>query len=131
VVSKYPLKEVIQSLEAEGRIAKWALELMEQSITYAPHTAIKSQALVDFVVEWTKIQMLAALIEHKMWAIYSDGSLTKEGGGAGLVFISPQGVRMGYMIRLHFPISNNVTEYEAFLNRLKITLEVGVRRLEV
>jgi hypothetical protein len=38
---------------------------------------------------------------------------------------------MGYMIRLHFPISNNVTEYEAFLNRLKITLEVGVRRLEV
>jgi hypothetical protein len=28
VVSKYPLKEVIQNSEAEGRIAKWALELM-------------------------------------------------------------------------------------------------------
>jgi hypothetical protein len=29
VVPKYPLREVIQNLEAEGRIAKWALELME------------------------------------------------------------------------------------------------------
>jgi hypothetical protein len=28
VVSKYPLGEVIQNLDAEGRIAKWALELM-------------------------------------------------------------------------------------------------------
>jgi hypothetical protein len=28
VVSKYPFGEVIQNLEAEGRIAKWALELM-------------------------------------------------------------------------------------------------------
>lgn len=55
VVSKYPLKEVIQSPEAEGMIAKWALELMGQSITYAPHTAIKSQVLADFVAEWTEI----------------------------------------------------------------------------
>jgi hypothetical protein len=28
VVSKYPIGEVIQNPEAEGRIAKWALELM-------------------------------------------------------------------------------------------------------
>jgi hypothetical protein len=33
VVSKYPLWEVIQNPEAEGRIAKWALELMGQNIT--------------------------------------------------------------------------------------------------
>jgi hypothetical protein len=42
VVSKYPLGEVIQNPEAEGRIAKWALELMGQNITYAPHSVIKS-----------------------------------------------------------------------------------------
>jgi hypothetical protein len=51
VVSKYPLEEVIQNPEAEGRIAKWALELMGQNISYAPHSAIKSQVLADFVVE--------------------------------------------------------------------------------
>jgi hypothetical protein len=48
-VSKYPLREVIQNPEAEGRITKWALELVGQNITYAPLNAIKSQVLADFV----------------------------------------------------------------------------------
>jgi hypothetical protein len=52
VVSKYPLGEVIQNPEAEGRISKWALELMGQDITYALRSAIKSQELTDFVAEW-------------------------------------------------------------------------------
>jgi hypothetical protein len=51
VVSKYPLDKVIQNPEAEGRIVKWALELMGQSITYAPRSAIKSQVLADFVAD--------------------------------------------------------------------------------
>jgi hypothetical protein len=49
VVSKHPLGEVIQNPEAEGRIAKVALELMGQNIMYAPRSAIKSQVLADFV----------------------------------------------------------------------------------
>jgi hypothetical protein len=56
VVSKYPLGEVIQNPEAEGRITKWVLELMGQNITYTLRSAIKSQVLADFVAEWTKIQ---------------------------------------------------------------------------
>jgi hypothetical protein len=38
-----------------GRIAKWVLELMGEGITYASRVAIKSQALVNFVTEWTKV----------------------------------------------------------------------------
>jgi hypothetical protein len=34
VVSKYLLGEVIQNPETEGRIAKWALELIGRNITY-------------------------------------------------------------------------------------------------
>jgi hypothetical protein len=62
VVSKYPLREVIQNRKAEGRIAKWALELMGQNITYAPRIAIKSQVLANFVAEWTEIQTPPASI---------------------------------------------------------------------
>jgi hypothetical protein len=51
VVSKYLLGEVIQNPEANGRIAKWALELMGQNITYAPRSAIKSQVLADVVAK--------------------------------------------------------------------------------
>jgi hypothetical protein len=98
VVSKYPLGEVIQNPEAEGRIAKWALELMGQNITYAPRSAIKSQVLADFVAEWTEMQTPPAKIEHGTWIMYFDGSAMKEGASVGLVFISPQGVRMEYMV---------------------------------
>ena len=48
--------------------------------------------------------------------MYFDGSLMKKGAGAGLVFVSPLGVRMRYMVRLHFPSSNNVAENEALIN---------------
>jgi hypothetical protein len=95
VVSKYPLREVIQNPEAEGRIAKWALELMGQNITYAPRSAIKSQVLADFVAEWTEIQTPLALIEYETWTMYFNGSVMKEGAGVGLIFISPLGVCMG------------------------------------
>jgi hypothetical protein len=56
VVSKYPLREVIRNPKSKVRIAKWALELMGQNITYAPRSAIKSQAPADFVAEWTEMQ---------------------------------------------------------------------------
>jgi hypothetical protein len=110
VVSKYLLGEVIQNPKAEERIAKWALELMGQNITYAPRSAIKSQVLADFVAEWTKIQSPSASIEHATWIMYFDGSVMKEGASVGLVFISPLGVRMEYLVRLHFPASNNAEQ---------------------
>jgi hypothetical protein len=65
VVSSFLLGEVIQNRDATGRIAKWALELMEEGITYAPRTAIKSQVLVDFVAEWTEIQMPPAPVDEE------------------------------------------------------------------
>jgi ribonuclease HI len=33
---------------------------------------------------------------------------------------------MRYLIRLHFPASNNVDEYEALIMGLRITVELGV-----
>ena len=49
VVSSAPLGDIIQNREATGRIAKWAIELGPHHVRYTPRTAIKSQALVDFV----------------------------------------------------------------------------------
>ena len=63
--------------------------------------------------------------------MYFDGSLMKKGTGVGLVFVLPLGVRMRYIVRLHFPTSNNVAEYEALVNGLRIAIELGIRRLNV
>jgi hypothetical protein len=53
VVSPFPLGEILRNLDAAGRIAKWSMELMGETLAYAPCRAIKSQILVDFVAEWT------------------------------------------------------------------------------
>jgi hypothetical protein len=50
----------------------------------------------------------------------------KTGAGTGLLFISPLGVHMRYIIRLHFLASNNVTKYEALVTCLRIAVELGV-----
>jgi ribonuclease HI len=62
--------------------------------------------------------------------MYFDGSLMKTGAGAGLLFISPLGKHVRYVLRLHFPASNNVAEYEALVNGLHIAVELGVRCLD-
>jgi ribonuclease HI len=38
---------------------------------------------------------------------------------------------MRYMIRIHFPTSNNVAEYVALVNGLHIATELVIRRLDV
>ena len=131
VVSSFPLGEIIQNREATGRIAKWSVELMGETLTYAPRKAIKSQALADFVAEWIDTQLPPAQVQAELWMMYFDGSLMKTGAGAGLLLISPLGVHMRYVIRIHFAVSNNVAEYEALVNVLRITVELGVHRLDV
>ena len=38
---------------------------------------------------------------------------------------------MRYMVRLHFPSSNNVAKYEALINGLCIAIELGIRCLDI
>ena len=109
---------------------KWVLELMGQGISYAPRTAIKSQVLANFIAEWTEVQMPPAVIDQEYWMMYFDGSLMKKGASVGLAFILPLEVHMRYMVCIHFP-TNNVAEYEALINSLRIAIELGIQRLDV
>jgi ribonuclease HI len=87
--------------------------------------------LADFLAEWTDTQLPPVQIKAELWTMYFDGSLMKTGAGAGLLFISPLGIHMRYVIRLHFASSNNVAEYEALINGLRIAIELGVQHLDV
>ena len=55
VITSYPLGDIIRNRNAVGWISKWALELMGHDIRYILRTAIKSQALMDFVAEWMEV----------------------------------------------------------------------------
>jgi ribonuclease HI len=106
------------------------VELMGETLSFAPRKAIKSQVLADFLAEWVDTQLPTAPIQAKLWSMYFDGSLMKSRAGAGLLFISPLGKHVRYVLRLHFLASNNVAKYEALVNGLCIAVELGVRRLD-
>jgi hypothetical protein len=126
VVSSFPLGEIVQNQEASGRIDKWAVEPMGKTLSYTPCKAIKSQVLADFLAEWTDTQLPPAQIQAELWTMYFDGSLMKTGAGAGLLFVLSLRIHIRYVIRLHFAASNNVAEYEALVNGLRIAIELGV-----
>jgi ribonuclease HI len=106
------------------------VELMGETISFAPRKAIKSQVLADFLAEWADTQLSTTPIQAELWTMYFNGSLVKTGAGVGLLFISPLGKHVRYVLRLHCPASNNVAEFEALVNGLCIAIELGVRCLD-
>jgi ribonuclease HI len=98
---------------------------------FRPRTAIKTQALVDFVSEWTEQQVPDNPETAEVWRMYFDGSLKLQGAGAGILFTAPGGEHLKYSLQLLFPASNNATEYEALIHGLNITISLGIKRLMV
>jgi hypothetical protein len=56
------------------RISKWAAELSGYHINFEPKTAIKSQVLADFVVDWTGPITQPDPSAEKVWTIHCDGA---------------------------------------------------------
>jgi ribonuclease HI len=63
--------------------------------------------------------------------MYFDGSLKLDGGGAGVLFISPRGEQLKYVLQILWEISNNEAEYEALLHGLRLAISLGIKRLLV
>jgi hypothetical protein len=75
VPSSQPLKDIMRNREATGRIGKWAVELNEFSIDYAHRSSIQSQALADFIADWTLgAQEEEANKDAEAWTVFCDGS---------------------------------------------------------
>ena len=91
MVTNFPIGDILHNRDATGRIAKWAMELGSFELNFKPRTPIKSQALIDFLAEWTEMQTPAAIEKLEYWTMYFDGSLMVEGTGARIVLISSTG----------------------------------------
>ncbi|WVZ52500.1 hypothetical protein U9M48_003554 [Paspalum notatum var. saurae] len=101
VVIEFPIGEVLLNREATGHITKWACELGAHDNEFRLRTAIKTQAVVDFVSEWTEHQVPEKPEIMEVWKMYFDGSLKLEGAA----------------------------EYEALLHSLCIAISLGIQRL--
>ena len=71
VLTDKPLRKAMNSPEAAGRMALWAIELREFDIQYHPQTAIKGQAVADFMFEFT-FEDGQVEEEKEQWSIYTE-----------------------------------------------------------
>jgi ribonuclease HI len=131
VTSDRGLGELFRNPEAAVRVAKWAAELSGYHITFKPRTAIKSQVLADFVVDWTGPMTQPDPPAEKVWIIHCDVAWCHAGAGAAAVITSPTGVKHRYVARLSFALesdrcTNNIAEYEAVILGLRKLRALGV-----
>ena len=84
VPTSQPLGDILRNKEASGRIGKWAAELSQFDITYVPRTAIKSQALASFMVDWIPSTQAEKKENHQTWTLFTDGAWGQVGTGASV-----------------------------------------------
>ncbi|XP_074351517.1 uncharacterized protein LOC141690633 [Apium graveolens] len=143
VRTAYPLRHILHKPESSGRMLKWAVELGQFDLEYCPRTAIKGQALADFILEFdAEVDDMAIVLAeltsqeshqnekrgelpHPWWILHVDGAVNNNESGAGIILITPEGHRLMSAIHFKFYATNNDAEYEALINGLKLALEVG------
>ena len=101
----------------------------------------QSRALAEFIAEWTstpdeEIQetALPGKEADRDWIMYFDGAFLLQGADAGVLLVAPNGEHLNYVIQMHFPremSTNNTTKYEGLLAGLRITADLGVKKLIV
>jgi hypothetical protein len=129
VPSSQHLKDIMKNREAIGRIGKWAAELNEFTIDYVHKSSIQSQALADFIADWTQeAHSEKATKDDKAWTVFCDWSWGTFGAGAATVLVAPSKVRTCYAVKLDFSCTNNIAKYEALLLGLQKLKAMGIRR---
>ncbi|XP_064944527.1 uncharacterized protein LOC135596398 [Musa acuminata AAA Group] len=131
VITDQPLRQVLTKFDVAGRLLKWAVELGEHDISYVPRTAIKAQAVADFIAELTQMEDRDLEQTPEAWTLHVDGSANSRGAGAGLVLLAPDGRSFERSLRFGFKATNNEAEYEALLAGLRLALEMQVAAIHV
>ncbi|XP_074337232.1 uncharacterized protein LOC141674424 [Apium graveolens] len=128
--------------ESSCRMLKWTVELGQFEGDYKPRTAIKGQALADFMLEFPTHQevesgaliVIPSIEEVRMesqnsapwWSLFVDGASKGDGTGAGIELISLEAHRIRCAIHLTFHATNNDAEYEALINGPKLALKMKI-----
>ena len=100
MLTYYPLRYVLQKLDASSHLLKCSIELSQFDIEFTPWPAIKGQAFANFIVEFmTHVEKRpeeAPTIPNAKIpksGLYVDGSSNEEGLGAGLYQSAQRDIR--------------------------------------
>ncbi|PKU82912.1 hypothetical protein MA16_Dca006210 [Dendrobium catenatum] len=138
-----------------GRLARWAMILLQFDITFTPQRAVKGQALADFLAahpipagsplnDDLPDEQIMSLDNHESpaWELYFDGAASFQRGtepqsllpgkaGVGLIFITPDKAILRYSYSLSDPCTNNEAEYEALITGLELAISMEIKNIKI
>ena len=126
-----PIKKSMKQPEAAGRMIQWAIELSQFDIEYHPRIAIKAQALIDFIAEFTSLDEDGLMNMVGRWTIQTDGLSAQKTEGVEVVIITHDGEILKYGVRLKFSATDNEAKYEGILMGLRLGRALGATNLLV
>lgn len=134
VLTHHPIGLVLQNPTSLGRLIKWVMMLMQFSIKYMLRTAIKGQALTNFIVECTaqdpKPCKLSQL-EEPWWELATDGASRRKGCKGGAVLTSLEELKLYHVFVFTFNPTNNEAEYEALVVGIRLAKRLEAERLRI
>ena len=133
------MKSMISRPLITRRISNWSLSLSEFTLIYFPHKLIKGKALVNFLDNHLSLEIQPEKdvelgiyeVERQTWILKFDGFSTEKSTGAGIVVISPKGIKTTLSFNLAFKCTNNEVEYEALVIGLEILMELGAQKVHI
>ncbi|WCJ37876.1 hypothetical protein M5689_018975 [Euphorbia peplus] len=94
--------KVLQKSDTSRRLMERSIRLGEFDIRYEGRPSLKSQVLVDFVNEFSWDEEISPIEPKEEWSIYTDGALSAEGAGLGVVIKGPDAIRLYHTAKLTF-----------------------------
>ena len=137
-----PLKYLLNRATLTRCMEKWVMILSEFDIEYVDKKAIKGQVIADqlskapiednhpMLIDFPNEDIFNMDIANEL-KLYFDGLYTRNGLGAGIIFIIAQGdvIPQSYWIAVNY--TNNIAEYEVLITKLMLAVQWNIQHLKV
>ncbi|XP_074360541.1 uncharacterized protein LOC141700745 [Apium graveolens] len=117
-----------------GHLAAYTVELSQFNIQFTPRTAMRSQALSDFVVECNFALELGEVhleLDKNPRCLFTDGSSLANTGGSCVILISPEKFKIQQAIKFCFNVTNKEAEYEGLIAGLRMDQHLKVQVIQI
>ncbi|XP_020209378.1 uncharacterized protein LOC109794336 [Cajanus cajan] len=144
-----PIKYLFEKPILTRKVTRWQVLLSEYVIIYITQKEIKGRAFTNYLThgltnEYHSLQdkfldeeVLALVNENDgqadgaTWTMFFDNASNLMGHGIDAILMSSRGKHILVTTRLDFDCTNNMTECEAFILGLQVTLDNVITKLEV
>ena len=127
-MTNQPIRKAMIKPNVADHMVQWVVELSQFDTEYRLRTAIKAQALANFIAEFT---IPDPDQEAEYWTVCSNGTSVTGLRGFHVIMTSPENDVLKYGVQPQLLAINNEAEYEVVLASLRVARALGVKNVRL